>query len=166
MCRCFYAPSCLSLLQEFLRPHPSFISHASRGNSFSTSIMTSVAVPHSFVGCSFGSMFSVCASIGIIIAVYRANTVFNCAREKFLVCCPAQNMRLNHGDPVILLSPLPPKDVEAAIAQLSTFESGMALHHGKCPEKWRKVYEGVDSESLNGPSNSLSSEALLVQVIF
>jgi voltage-gated potassium channel Kch len=164
MCRCFYAPSCLSLLQEFLRPHPTFVSDPSREISYSTSIMTSVLVPRQFVGCTFGSMFSVCSSIGIVIAVYRTATVFNCARDKYLVCCPSFSMRLNHGDQLILLSPLPPKDVETAITGLSHFDAGMKLHQGVAAEKWRKVYDSVESESSNAASNSLSSEALLVQV--
>jgi hypothetical protein len=164
MCRCFYAPSCLSLLQEFLRPHPTFVSDPSRDISYSTSIMTSVLVPRQFVGCTFGSMFSVCSSIGIVIAVYRTATVFNCARDKYLVCCPSLSMRLNHGDQLILLSPLPPKDVETAITGLSHFDAGMKLHQGVAAEKWRKVYDSVESESSNAASNSLSSESLLVQV--
>jgi hypothetical protein len=164
MCRCFYAPSCLSLLQEFLRPHPTFVSDPSRNVSYSTSIMTSVLVPRQFVGCTFSSMFSVCSSIGVVIAVYRAPTVFNCARDKYLVCCPSSSMRFNQGDQLILLSPLPPKDVETAIMGVSHFDAGMKLHQGVAADKWRKVYDSVESESSNAASNSLSSESLLVQV--
>ncbi len=164
MCRCFYSPSCLSLLQEFLRPHPSFVNDASRDAAFSSSIMTSVSVPNQFVGGSFGAMFSVCSSIGIIIAVYRTKTVFNAARENFLVCCPSFNMRVNHGDQIIILSPLPSKDVEPVLAQLSSVNVWTKLEQEKCVANWRKVYDSVDSASASAASNSLSSESLLVQV--
>ena len=73
-------------------------------------------------------------------------------------------MRLNQGDQLILLSPLPPKDVETAITGLSHFDAGMKLHQGVAADKWRKVYDSVESESSNAASNSLSSESLLVQV--
>jgi hypothetical protein len=73
-------------------------------------------------------------------------------------------MRLNQGDQLILLSPLPPKDVETAIMGVSNFDAGMKLHQGVAADKWRKVYDSVESESSNAASNSLSSESLLVQV--
>ena len=180
MCRCFYAPFSLSLLQEFLRPHPSFIAaqtHASvdglglgsarsMGRSAGTSIVSTVEVPKSFIGCSFGSMFKICASIGIPIAIQRAVTGFNAAQDKYVVSCPPFNLRLNQGDRIVVLSPLPPKELESAVLNQSDFASGMQHYQGDPAEKWQKVYDGVDvgGSSAKDATGSLSSEALLVQV--
>jgi hypothetical protein len=165
MCRCFYAPFSLSLLQEFLRPHPSFHTDTSHDLTYSTSIMMTIPVPGNFVGCSFGSVFKLCASVAIPVAIYRATTASNSASERYLVSCPSANLRLNQGDHMILLSPLPPKDVEAILAKLQNFDSGLTFHQNPT-EKWQKVYDGVDSSTDDAAIQSLSSESLLVQVSY
>jgi hypothetical protein len=166
MCRCFYASYSLSLLQELLRPQPTFLKQSSpelsNQHSYSTSIMSSVVVTQNFFGCSFGEFFKTCSSIGVPVALYRACTSSNAADERYLVCCPAPTMRLNQGDQVILLSPLPPKDIERIIGKLSDFKSGLAHHAGEPADKWQKVYDGVDSTKT--AESSLSSESLLIQV--
>ena len=168
MCRCFYAPFSLSLLQEFLRPQPTFIDAHTRaqslGRSAGTSIMSTIEVPKAFVGCTFGLMFKTCASIGIPIAIQRVCTAFNAAREKYIVSCPPFNLRLNHGDRVTVLSPLPPQDVEGAYETALDFKAGMQNYEGNPAEKWQRVYEGVDMKGLSGNTSSVSSEELLVQV--
>jgi hypothetical protein len=166
MCRCFYASYSLSLLQELLRPQPTFLKQSSpelsNQQSYSTSIMSSVLVTPNFLGCTFGEFFKACASIGVPVALYRACTISNAADERYLVCCPAPTMRLNLGDQIIMLSPLPPKDIQLVIGKLSDFKSGLAHHAGEPAAKWQAVYDSVDSTKTD--ESSLSSESLLVQV--
>ena len=162
MCRCFYAPFCLSLLQECLRPHPTFISGQSHTSG--TSIVSSVEVPQNFVGCSFGLLFKTCASIGIPIAIQRVPTMFNAAQDKYIVACPRFSLRLNQGDRIILLSPLPAKDLEEAFGKQSDFKVGMEQYQENPADKWQKIYQSVDKGDDSAAANSLSSEVQLVKV--
>lgn len=111
-------------------------------------------------------MLKICASIGIPIAIHRVATVFNAAQEKYVVSCPAFNLRLNQGDRIIFLSPLPPKDLEAALLIQSDFNAGKQHYQEDPSEKWQRVYGGVDVGSHAAAASSLSSEALLVQVSY
>jgi hypothetical protein len=162
MCRCFFSPYCLPLLQEFLRPHPVFTPDTQRDAVFSSSVMTTLLVPQRFCGCTFGQFFHTCAAIAIPIAIYRAAASSNAAKERYLVSCPAFDMRLQVDDQFILLSPLPPKILISALATVSDFASGMQFH-ANTKDNWQKVYDTVDP-STHDDANSVSSESLLVQV--
>ncbi len=112
-------------------------------------------------------MFKICASIGIPIAIHRVVTVFNAASEKYVVSCPSFNLRLNQGDRIIFLSPLPPKDLDAALLVQSDFNAGKQHYQEDPSAKWQRVYGGVDVFGSNAAAtSSLSSEALLVQVSY